>query len=628
MNKLLVLFLSALFAQISSSSMSLDQSYTNNLNSSGEKLTLTSEKTNFKETGRYSEVKDLCHKFALKYPREIACKVMGLTSEKREIFYLISSKKGALTPEINVRKKLPIVFIIAGTHAGEIDGKDASLMKLRELLENKGSDNPLNTMTLVWIPVFNVDGHEHRGRFQRPNQEGPFEQGERTTARRINLNRDWMLAQTPEMKSMLNLINQWNPAVTIDLHVTDGLRFRHDVSLTVAPEFGGETELTQSAKTLLKQTLTSLEQMGHHPLGFYPRLLDKEDPKAGLILDIDTPRNSHTYAAIRNRIGILVEDYAWESYPLRVKTCLDTLGVLLNTIASQSQDILKVESKTDELSKSKGGSLYSLDFEVDIPPTKSQSKMVDILGYKYEILNPAPIVGGRQISYNLKVEEIWHTPFYDDVQPSKQSVITLPDSGYVVPLAWVDLVKPYLDLHGLSYKVLKANTLNMNVQAIRVQPEDVVFESSSFQGRQMTYISGQWSPHNTAIQKGSIFVPINQTKSNLVVHLLEPKGPDSMSAWGIFNTAYEISDYLANHRAFELVRWMNEDEHKIKELYGEELFNQIPQLKSEYERKMQVDESFRFDPQARLNFWISVLPQQDPSLNLYPIFRTQSNAFK
>ena len=101
-----------------------------------------------------------------------------------------------------------------------------------------------------------------------------------------------------------------------------------------------------------------------------------------------------------------------------------------------------------------------------------------------------------------------------------------------------------------------------------------------------------------------------------------------MSAWGIFNTAYEISDYLANHRAFELVRWMNEDEHKIKELYGEELFNQIPQLKSEYERKMQVDESFRFDPQARLNFWISVLPQQDPSLNLYPIFRTQSKAFK
>ena len=125
--------------------------------------------------------------------------------------------------------------MIAGTHSGEIDGKDASLIYLKELLDNSDPRNPLNDMTVVWIPVFNVDGHEHRGRFQRPNQDGPFEQGERTTARRINLNRDWMLAQTPEMQSMLRLVNAWDPAVTIDLHVTDGLRFRHDVSLTVTP---------------------------------------------------------------------------------------------------------------------------------------------------------------------------------------------------------------------------------------------------------------------------------------------------------------------------------------------------------------------------------------------------------
>lgn len=626
MNKLLILFLSILFSQTCFST-SLNSSTGKLLNLSNEDLTLTAEKTAFKETGRYAEIKDVCLKLANKYPRYVTCKVMGLTAEKREIYYLISSKSQALTPEKNRRNKLPVVFIIAGTHAGEIDGKDASLLKLRELLENKSANNPLNNMVLVWIPVFNVDGHEHRGRFQRPNQEGPLEQGERTTARRINLNRDWMLAQSIEMKSMLSLINQWDPAVTIDLHVTDGLRFRHDVSLTIAPEFGGEVELTQSAKTLLAQTLTSLKQLGHHPLGFYPRLFDKEDPKAGLIFDIDTPRNSHTYAGIRNRIGILVEDYAWESYPLRVKTCLDTLDVLLKAIGTQSTEILKAESKADELAKTKAGTLYTLDFEVDLQQTKTPSKMVDILGYKYEILNPAPIVGGRHISYNQAQAEVWHTPFYDDVQPIKQSVITLPESGYLVPLAWVEVVKPYLDLHQVSYRILKTNVFDLKVQAIRVEPEDVVFESSSFQGKQMTYISGEWGPYITTIQKGSVFVPINQAKSSLVAHLLEPKGPDSMSAWGLFNTAYEISDYMANHRAFELVKWMHEDPNKIKELYGEELFNKLPHLKSEYERKMQANENFRVDPQARLNYWISVLPLQDVSLNLYPIFRTQTNAF-
>jgi len=628
MHKLFVLCLSALIAQACWSSSITPPKSQRTMNASAEISSLMAEKTDFNETGKYSEIKDICFKLALQYPRYVACKVMGQTAEKREIYYLITSKQGVLAPKINLRKKLPVVFIIAGTHAGEIDGKDASLLKLRELLGNNSSDNPLNKMVLVWIPVFNVDGHEHRGRFQRPNQEGPFEQGERTTARRINLNRDWMLAQTTEMRSMLGLINQWDPAVTIDLHVTDGLRFRHDVSLTIVPEFGGEADLRQSAKALLNQTLTSLNQMGHYPLGFYPRLLDKEDPKAGLILDIDTPRNSHTYAGIRNRIGILVEDYAWENYRSRVKTCRDTLDVLIKAIESQADGIIKAELKADELSKFKAGSSYPLDFEVDLPKQNTEPKKVDVLGYKYDILDPAPIVGGRHISYNLKEPEIWHVPFYDDVQPIKQSVISMPEYGYLVPLAWADIVKPYLDLHQVSYKILKTLASNVDVQAMCVEPEDVVYESSSFQGRQMTNVVGAWGPHKTTLQKGSIFVPIHQAKSNLVVHLLEPRGPDSMSSWGLFNTAYEISDYVANHRAFELVKWMNEDHNKIKELYGEAFFNLLPKLRSEYEQKMLSNESFRVDPQARLNYWISVLPQQDSSLNLYPIFRSNSSSFQ
>ena len=101
-----------------------------------------------------------------------------------------------------------------------------------------------------------------------------------------------------------------------------------------------------------------------------------------------------------------------------------------------------------------------------------------------------------------------------------------------------------------------------------------------------------------------------------------------MSSWGLFHPAYEISDYVANHRAFELINWMNDEHNKIKELYGEGTYQQLPKLKSEYEQKMLSDESFRVDPSARLNFWISALPQQDLSLNLYPIFRAQSNTFK
>jgi len=591
-------------------------------------LILTSEKTNFKETGNYAEIKRFCQILELQYPSHVRCKVMGQTAEKRPIFYLITSKKNSLTPTQASKNKVPVIFVIAGTHAGEIDGKDASLLYLRELLENKSNNNPLNSLTVVWIPVFNVDGHEHPGKFKRPNQDGPFEQGDRTTARRINLNRDWILAQTPEMKGMLSLINLWDPAVTIDLHVTDGLRFRHDVSLTVSPEFGGSPALTATAKQLLNQSVSSLNQSGHHPLDLYPRLLDKEDPKAGFILDVDTPRNSHTYASVRNRIGILVEDHAWVSYLERVKTCRATLKVLLTSINSLSNDILRAERLADKESSSKSGSIFALDYEVDIPADQSKVKILDILGYKYETLDPAPIVGGRMIRYHLEETEVWRTPFFDDVQPIKGSEIKLPEYGYLIPLAWSDIVKQYLDMHGIIYRVLKRNASDVSIQSIRLQPKDVIHESVSFQGRQMTYISGDWKTNTVSVQKGSIFVPINQPKSSLVAHLLEPKGPDSLSAWGLFNTSYEISDYLANHRAFELVRWMNEDQNKIKELFGEALYSQIPYFKSEYERRMLEEDKFRDDPQERLNFWISYLPEQDSTLNLYPIFRIQTDSLK
>jgi len=624
-----VFSLAVLFFLMTSNAMSYLQPGTQKkIQLNSDDLKLYAEATNFQETGNMAEIKKICHALALKYPSNVKCKVMGFTPENREIFYLITSNKSIMTPEAAKKNKVPVVFIIGGTHSGEIDGKDASILKIKQLLEMNGNDNPLNHLTVVWIPVFNVDGHEHKGRFQRPNQDGPFEQGERTTARRINLNRDWILAQSPEMKAMLRLVNKWDPSVTVDLHVTNGLRFRHDVSITAYPQFGGNSKLTAVAKNLLDQSFYSLERNGHHPIGFYPRLLDKEDPKAGMILDIDTPRISHAYASIRNRIGILVEDHAWNNYATRVKTCLHTLDGLLSSIAKQSNAILNAEYQADLESRSFNSRFLTLDFGINTSGEQTQTKIIDILGYKYDILNPAPIVGGRLISYKLNELETWHIPFHDDVIPIEKSIVKLPESGYIVPVAWAEIVKPYLDLHGLVYKFLKSSISEISVEVFRAQPENLSMDSNSFQGRQMTSISGEWETLKTSIQKGAIFIPINQTKSNLLAHLLEPKGPDSLSSWGLFNTAYEISDYVANHRALELVILMNEDQNKISNIFGQEIADKIPQLKKQYDRKLNDDQIFREDPDARLNFWISSLPQQDSSLNNYPVYRTQTNPFK
>ena len=120
---------------------------------------------------------------------------------------LAVSRTGALSAEQAKKRGLPVLLIQGGIHAGEIDGKDAGFLALREALENKAAPGALDKQVLLFVPVFNVDGHERFGKWNRPNQRGPVEMGWRTTAQNYNLNRDYVKADAPEMQSMLALVN-------------------------------------------------------------------------------------------------------------------------------------------------------------------------------------------------------------------------------------------------------------------------------------------------------------------------------------------------------------------------------------------------------------------------------------
>ena len=119
---------------------------------------------------------------------------------------LVVSTSGALTAAQAQQRDLPVVLIQGGIHAGEIDGKDAGFLALREILEGKAAKGALDKLVWVFVPVFNVDGHERFGAWNRPNQRGPVEMGWRTTAQNYNLNRDYVKADTPEMQAMLALL--------------------------------------------------------------------------------------------------------------------------------------------------------------------------------------------------------------------------------------------------------------------------------------------------------------------------------------------------------------------------------------------------------------------------------------
>ena len=125
-------------------------------------------------------------------------------------------------------------MIQSGIHAGEIEGKDTVLMLVRDMTVSKRFASWLDHAIFVIIPVFNVDGHEYFSPYHRPSQNGPKSTGLRANAQRLNLNRDYIKADTPEMRAWLRLFNAWMPDFLIDNHVTDGSDMQYDVTWDMA----------------------------------------------------------------------------------------------------------------------------------------------------------------------------------------------------------------------------------------------------------------------------------------------------------------------------------------------------------------------------------------------------------
>lgn len=156
---------------------------------------------------------------------------IGKSPEGRDLWLVIAFRERAFTPEAMRATGKPVLFAQAGIHAGEIDGKDAGMMLLRDMTVVKTKRELLDLAHVLFVPMFNVDGHERFSAYTRVNQRGPIEGGWRSNARNLNLNRDYTKADTAEMRHMLAALRRWQPDLYLDLHVTDGADYQYDITL-------------------------------------------------------------------------------------------------------------------------------------------------------------------------------------------------------------------------------------------------------------------------------------------------------------------------------------------------------------------------------------------------------------
>jgi Zinc carboxypeptidase len=559
-------------------------------------LTTVAEQSAFARTGRYAEVEKLCAAFAARWPARARCFEFGRTPENRPLLALVASDDGVLDPETARTRQRPVVLLQGGIHAGEIDGKDAGFIALRDMLEGRTGRGALSQTTVLFVPVFNVDGHERFGAWNRPNQRGPQEMGWRATAQNLNLNRDYTKADAPEMRAMLALLNAWDPILYADLHVTDGAELREDLSVEVEPGDGWDRELGITGHAVRDEVLARLGRQGFHALPFYPEFVGADDPQSGLAVEVRSPRFSLSYWATRNRFGALVETHSWQPYPRRVAATRATIDAMVELAARDGAKWLAAAHAADERARLLGGKPVALSFT-----NTDAVRTVDLRGYEYT-RELSSVSGQPWIRYDSSRPVVWRLPLKFEVRPDL--TVTAPANGYVVPGAHAAWLSEKLALHGIEFERVAGPLPASTVQTFRA--DQVTVAPGTFEGRSVTTVAGAWRDETRDIDAGALFVPIAQPKARLVMSLLEPQAPDSFVSWGLFSAAFERKEYMENYVTEDLAR---------------EMLSQDAALKDEFERRLREDAAFAASPAARLEFFQRRHPSWDERYGLYPVYR-------
>lgn len=558
-------------------------------------LTTLAERTQWKQTGRYNEAVELCEAFPKAFPGQARCFTFGKTPEGRPMVALVVSSDGTLNPKAAQKKSRPVLFFQGGIHAGEIDGKDAGFLALREMLSKEQVSEGLAKSTLVFVPIFNIDGHERFGKWNRPNQAGPEEMGWRTTAQNLNLNRDYMKAEAPEMAAMIAWLREWDPVLYVDLHVTDGADFQVGVSYTVLPSRYGPKALRRAGEGLREDLLARIKKRGHKAVDFYPSFRKEDDPTSGFEESAPPPRFAHAYWALHNRLAVLVETHSWKDYATRVKLTHDTILELVDLARTEGKGWLSAARATDKSETSLGGDDVPLSFEVS-----DKIRNLDFPGYAYR-REPSPVSGGFRLTYDPLKPEIWKVPFHYELKVKRET--RAPKGGYLVPAAHAAWVAEKLKIHGVGYELVDKNRV-LDVEVFRAT--EVTPGKASYEGRSMLTVAGEWKKEKREVLKGSLFVSITQPLSRLAVHLFEPLAPDSFLSWGYFNTAFERKEYMEAYVAEGVAETMLKD----------------ARVEKEFKARLDSDPEFAKDPEKRLDFFYARHPSWDERYRLYPVYRT------
>ncbi|MEX2242548.1 MAG: M14 family zinc carboxypeptidase [Fimbriimonadaceae bacterium] len=474
--------------------------------------TTQAERTHFAETSTYAHVVDFLDQLQKVAPVQV--QYIGSSQGGRRMPMAVASIPQVSTPLEAKRLGRPIVYIQANIHGGEVEGKEAAQALLRDLYRE--DSELLKKLVLVVVPIYNIDGNERwgDGRINRRGQTGPATVGQRTNDAELDLNRDCMKAESPEMRAVLSgVYNAWDPDVVFDLHTTNGTR--HGYGLTYSPPLHPNTHpgvLEYSRGDLIPRVRARMQSLGIETFD-YGNTGARQGATVWSTFGYEG-RYVTNYGGLRNRVSILSEAMSYNTFEDRVRHTYAFVKTCLEEIAKDSARILEMSRKADADMVAWAAEGKSLGVRFEMASRGSEDVLLERPPSEGEDPRVGPITAIDKARMAV----------FDRFTPTRTAWVP---AAYVVPAGEVKAIELLLR-HGVVVEVLREDLI---ADVAKFTVLEVVQARTAFQGHRLVRLEGSFRTEGANVPSGNYIVRTSQPLGVLVFEMLEPESLDGVAAW-------------------------------------------------------------------------------------------------
>jgi hypothetical protein len=530
------------------------------------------EKSKGTETPEYKDVIAFYTKLSETYS-QISMFSFGQTDSGEPLHLVVYNREGIFNVDEIKNSTKNSILINNGIHPGESDGIDASMLLLRDIVQNDSLQEKYKNSIICVIPVYNVGGSLNRNSHSRANQNGPKEYGFRGNARNFDLNRDFIKQDTKNAAAFAEIFHTVNPDVFVDNHVSNGADYQYAIThlFTQHNKLGGNLGafLQNEMRPKIEE---SLENKGVHITPYVN--VWGTTPEAGFSQFFDSPRYSTGYTTLFHTLGLMVETHMLKPYKIRVEQTYELLFSIFDFTEENSVIIKDLRSKaTQEILANKA---YPIQFKVD----EEKYSDLSFKGYEGEMID-SKVTNGKRLFYDKTKPFEKVIKYYDEFVVTKE--ITIP-KAYILQQGWHDIIGRLVNNKIEFTRFEKDTTITVVVSHIK----DFETSKRPYEGHYLHFNTTiEKSSAKINFKKGDIYIDTNQNGVRYLLETLEAEATDSFFNWNFFDTILQQKEGYSAY-VFEDV--------------AEKILLENPTIKKAFEDKLASDADFAKNPSAQLDF--------------------------